>query len=145
MAALNVASATLAVFLSSACFVALKASGHETRQARRAPLVPLHVQRGDRVQKDYDNYTKHLHAYYESLVDALQSGAPELLPIVEPPNPLQHGYQIVPNIVADPAPLPRPARARSAQYSWPWTDHLIDRAASELDRAAHDLRRALSL
>ena len=145
MAALNFVSATLAIFLSSACLVALNASGYETRQARRASLVPVHVQRGDRVQEHYDRYTKRLHAYYESLVDAFQSGAPELLPIVELPNPLQHGYQIVPNIVADPAPLPQPAGARSAQYSWPWTDHLIDRVSSEVNRAAHELRRALSL
>ena len=115
------------------------------RQAPRAPHVPVHVQRGDRVQEHYDDYTKRLHAYYESLVDALQSRAPELLPIVEPPNPLQHGYQILPNIVADPAPSTRPGRAQSAQYSWPWTDHLIDRAASEVGRSAHDLKRASSL
>jgi hypothetical protein len=145
MAALNVASATLTVFLSSAAFVALKPSGYQGRQAPRAPHASVHVQRGDRVQKDYDNYSKRLHAYYESLVDGLQSGAPELLPIVEPPNPLQHGYQILPNIVADPAPSTRPARARSAQYSWPWTDHLIDRASSEVGRSAHDLKRASSL
>ena len=145
MAALNLASATLAVFLSSACFVALNPSGFEARQAPGAPHVPVHVQRGDAVQEHYDDYTKRLHAYYESLVDALQSGAPELLPIVEPPNPLQHGYQILPNIVADPAPLARPPRGRSAQYSWPWTDHLIDRAASELGRTARALKRASSL
>ena len=145
MAGFKLISATLAVFLSSACFVALNPSGFEARQAPDAPQVPVHVQRGDGVQEHYDDYTKRLHAYYESLVDALQSGAPELLPIVEPPNPLQHGYQILPNIVADLAPLAQVPRARSAQYSWPWTDHLIDRAASEVGRSAHDLKRALSL
>jgi hypothetical protein len=145
MAALNVPSATLAIFLSSATFVALKPSGYEPRQALRASHVPVHVQRGDRVQEHYDNYTKRLHAYYESLVAALQSRAPELLPIVEPPNPLQHGYQILPNIVADPSSLTKPARPQSAQYSWPWTDHLIDSASSEVARSAHELKRALSL
>ena len=145
MAALNLASATLAVFLSSAAFVALKPSDYEARQAPPAPHVSVHVQRGDRVQEHYDDYTNRLRAYYESLVVALQSGAPELLPIIEPPNPLQHGYQILPNIVADPAPLRQPARTQSAQYSWPWTDHLINRASSELGRSARDLNRALSL
>ena len=38
-----------------------------------------------------------------------------------------------------------PRRAQSAQYSWPWTDHLIDRASSEVGRSAHELKRALSL
>jgi hypothetical protein len=145
MARFKLPSATLAVFLSSAAFVTLKPSAYEVAQAPRVPLTPIHVQRGDRVQEHYDRYTKRLHAFYESLVAALHSKAPELLPILEPPNPLQHGYQILPNIVADPAPSMRPGRAQSAQYSWPWTDHLIDRAASEVDRAAHELRRALSL
>jgi hypothetical protein len=145
MAALNVTSATLAVFLSSACFVALNPSGFEARQAPGAPRVPVHVQRGDGVQEHYDDYTKRLHAYYESLVVALQNRTPELLPIVEPPHPLQHGYQILPNIVADPSSLTKPARPQSAQYSWPWTDHLIDRASSDVARSAHELKRALSL
>jgi hypothetical protein len=145
MTALNVLAATLAVFLSSAAFVALKPSGNETRQAPRQSNVPLHVQRGDKVQEKYDGYTERLRTYYESLVAALQSRAPELLPILEPPHPLQHGYQILPNIVADPPPLTKPARPQSAQYSWPWTDHLIDSASSEVGRSAHELKRALSL
>jgi hypothetical protein len=145
MAALNLASATLAAFLSSATFVALKPSGYEPWPAHRASHVPVHVQRGDRVQEHYDRYTKRLHAYYESLLAALQGRAPELLPIVEPPNPLQHGYQILPNIVAEPAPSTKPARPQSARYSWPWTDHLIDSASTEVARSAHQLKRASSL
>src|SRR5918995_231066 len=145
MAALNVLSATLAVFLSSAAFVALKPSDYETRQSPRQSNVPLHVQRGDKVQEKFDDYTERLHAYYASLGAALQSRAPELLPIVEPPHPLQHGYQILPTIIADPAPLTKPARPQSAQYSWPWTDHLIDRASGEVGRSVKELRRTLSL
>jgi hypothetical protein len=145
MTALNTPSAILAVFLLSAALVTFKPSNHEARQAPGAPHLPVHVQRGDRVQEHYDDYTKRLHAYYGSLVAALQTRAPELLPIVEPPNRLQHGYQILPNIVADPAPLPQHPRAQSAQYSWPWTDHLIDRASSEVDQSAHELKRASSL
>ncbi|HEX6436736.1 MAG TPA: hypothetical protein VF182_06370 [Candidatus Binatia bacterium] len=144
MAALNVPSATLAVFLSAA-FVVLKPSGYEPRQAPRQSNVPLHVQRGNKVQEKYDAYTERLHAYYESLVAALQVGTPELLPILEPPHPLQHGYQILPNIVPDPAPLTKSARPQSAQYSWPWTDHLIESASSEVGQSVEELRRALSL
>ena len=145
MAALNVPSATLAIFLSSAALVALKPSGYEVRQSPLPPGTLPHVRRGDRVQEHYDRYTKHLHAYYESLVAAVQSRDPELLPIVGPPNRLQHGYQILPSIVADPPPLTQLPRPQSAQYSWPWTDHLIDRASSEVGRAAHELKRALTV
>jgi hypothetical protein len=145
MAGLKLRSATLAVFLSSAALVTLKPSGYEVAQAPRVPQIPIHVQRGDRVQQHYDRYTKHLHAFYESLVAALQSEAPELLPVIAPPDPLPQGYQILPRIIADPPPLTQPVRPRSAQYSWSWTDHLIDTALIEVDRAAHELRRALSL
>jgi hypothetical protein len=145
MVRLNLPSATLAVFLSSAALVALKPSGYEARQAPHAPQVSVHVQRGDRVQEHYDRYTERLHAFYESLMAALQSRAPELLSIIAQPDPLRHGYQILPRIVADPTPLTQPARPRSAQYSWSWTDHLIDRALIEVGRSAHELKRALSL
>jgi hypothetical protein len=145
MAALNVASAMLAVFLSSAAFVALNHPGDETRQSSRQSNVPLHVQRGDKVQEKYDDYTERLHVYYASLVAALGSRAPELLAILKPPHPLQHGYQVLPTIIADPAPSTKPARAQSAQYSWPWTDYLIDRALSDVRRSEYELKRALSL
>jgi hypothetical protein len=145
MAALNVLSATLAVFLPAAALVVLKPSIEEARKSLSSPYVPFHVQRGNRVQEHYNGYTKRLHAYYGTLVAALQSRAPELLSIVEPPSPLQHGYQILPKFVADPPPLTRHPRAQSAQYSWPWTDHLIDRAASEVGRSEYELNRALSL
>ena len=145
MARLKLPSATLAVFLSSAALVALKPSGYEARQAPRAPQVPVHVQRGDRVQDHYDRYTKRLHAFYESLVSVLRSEAPELLPIIAPPDPLPQGYQILPRVVLDPPPLRHPVRPRSAQYSWSWTDHLIDRALIEVGRSAHELKRALWL
>ena len=113
MAGLKLSSAALAVFVSSAAFVTLKPSGYEVAQVPRVPQIPIHVQRGDRVQEHYDRYTKRLHAFYESLVAALQNKAPELLPIVEPPKPLRHGYQVLPNIVANPPPLTQTNRARS--------------------------------
>lgn len=144
MARLKLPSATLAVFLSSASLVALKPSGYQAQQAPLAPQVPVHVQRGDRVQEHYDRYTKRLHAFYESLVSTLQSEAPELLPTIAPPDPLPHGYQTLPRIIADPAPLTKPARPQSAHYSWPWTDHLIDRASNEVGRSVEELKRALS-
>jgi hypothetical protein len=144
MAALNVLSTTVAVLLSATALVVLQPSVEGARQFPGSPYVPSYIERGNRVQKHYDDYTKRLHAYYESLLAAFKSGAPELLSlIVERPNPLQHGYQILPRIIADTPPLARHPPARSAQYSWPWTDHLIDRALSEIGRSAYQLNRAL--
>ena len=145
MARFKLASATLAILLSSAALVTIKPSGYEVRQAPRAPSVSFHVQRGDRVQDHYDRYTKRLHAFYDSLISVLQSEAPELLSIIAPPDPLPQGYQILPRLIADPPPLMQPVRPRSTQYSWSWTDHLINRALIEIGRSAHELKRALLL
>jgi hypothetical protein len=144
MAALNVLSTTVAVLLSAAALVVLKPSVEGGRQSPGSPYIPSYIERGNRVQEHYDGYTKHLHAYYESLLTALKSSAPELVSLlVERPNPLQHGYQILPRIIGDTPPLRRHPRAQSAQYSWPWTDHLIDRALTEIGRSAYQLNRAL--
>jgi hypothetical protein len=134
----------LATLLSSAFFVALNPCGFAARHGPGALHVPIHVQRGHRVQGRYDAYNKRFHDYYASLVAGLQSRAPELLKILEPPHCLQHGYQILSRIIADPAPLIKPARPQSAQYSWPRTDHLIDRTSNEVGRSVEELKRALS-
>ena len=146
MAALNVLCTTVAVLLSAGALVVLQPSVEGGRQSPGSPYVPSYIERGNRVQEHYDGYTKRLHAYYESLLAALKSSAPELVSLlVERPNPLQHGYQILPRIIADTPPLTRHPRAQSAQYSWPWTDHLIDRALTEIGRSAYQLNRALEL
>ena len=69
MAALNVLfSTTVAVLLSAAAMVVLEPSVEGARQFPGSPYVPSYIQRGNRVQQHYDDYTKRLHAYYESLL-----------------------------------------------------------------------------
>ena len=98
----------------------------KSRAEPQRPLAPNYVQRGDRVQERYQIYSQRLEGYFESLRAALEADAPDLLPLLEVPKPPQHGYQIVPEIVAG-APLSEdPPRARSSWYSWPWTEKLID-------------------
>ena len=145
MAASNVLSVGFAAFLSAAVLLVVKPCCEKPRQVASSSSTPFYMQRGNRVQKHYSDYTKRLHAYYQSLFAALKSNAPELLSLLEPPNPLQHGYQILPKIVADAVPVTPQPRAQSAQYSWPWTDHMIDKAVSEIVQSGNELNHALGL
>lgn len=104
------------------------------------PGEPLRV-----VQEHYQTHARRLQSYYASLSAALKVDAPDLLPMLEPPEPLQHGYQILPKIVADtPSPGRRP-RAESSGYSWPWTGQLIDSGLKEIIRSEKELDRAGAL
>jgi hypothetical protein len=144
MTRINVLSATLGVLLSAAV-LALKPGCETSRQLPSSSSKPSYLQRGNRVQEHYDRYTQRLNSYYQTLLAALTSRAPELLSLLEPASRLQHGYQILPEIVADAAPVTLHSRARSAHYSWPWTDHLIRTAVSEIGRSNYQLNRTLEL
>jgi hypothetical protein len=61
--------------------------------------------------------------------------------MLEAPQPLEHGYGIVPRIVTSPQP-PQPEHSRSAGYSWSWTHHLIDQQLSKIAEAERELDRA---
>lgn len=62
MAALSVLSTTVTVFLSAAALVVLQPSVEGARQVPGLSYVPSYIERGNRVQKHYDDYTKRLHA-----------------------------------------------------------------------------------
>jgi hypothetical protein len=145
MKAVNLLSATVAIFLSTAALLLLKPCCEKPQQFPNSLSAPFHVQRATTVQEHYDNYSKRLQAYYEALSSVLESSAPELLSLLEPPNELQPGYQVLPKIVAEAAPVTHQFRAQSAQYSWPWTDHLIGKAVSEIGGSNDELKRALDL
>jgi hypothetical protein len=113
-----------------------------TADPQRVPSIPIHIQRGNQVEEHYNVYTKRLQGYFESLSAVLRAKAPDLLPLLEPPKPLQHGYQILPKITFAALPAEAPSHARSAWYSWPWTDELIDRALMEILHSAAELNRA---
>ncbi|MBI4524705.1 MAG: hypothetical protein HY695_12945 [Deltaproteobacteria bacterium] len=144
MAALKLIMAATAVFfIAGAALI----DRHPMNPAVAQPFspVPLHIRRREVVQEHYLIHLKRLRGYYESLSVALKATAGDLLPTIELPRPLQHGYQILPKIVAD-TPLPgQRARAQSAWYSWPWTEALIDSGIKEIVRAEADLRNAVAL
>ena len=111
-------------------------------EPQHSPATPGHIWRSNVVQQHYLLHAKRLERYYESLLATLKANAPDLLPLLDSPKPLQHGYNILPNITADAASTEQRPRARSIWYSWPWTDNLIDGALKEIVRSAAELQHA---
>jgi hypothetical protein len=94
---------------------------------------------GSGVQQAYYAQVKRLRGYYESLVAMLRASAPDLVPLLDSPEPLEHGYGILPRILTSQRAL-EPVQSRSAGYSWPWTHHLIDEQLSKIARAERELQ-----
>jgi hypothetical protein len=111
-------------------------TGHQSTATPKPALsFPAYLQRGNQVQKNYQSYSKHLGDYYKSLANSLKTRAPDLLPLLDPPNSMERGYQILPVILSE-SPPQKHSPARATGYSWPWTDRLIDREARQLLRLA---------
>jgi hypothetical protein len=144
MAALKLFLRTTSVFFVGGVLL-MKPSCEILGESQGLRPAPHYLERSRVIQEHYRILGKRLQAYYESLSTALKTNAPDLLTMLEPPKPLEHGYQILPKIIAD-APLSEQApRPRSAGYSWPWTDRLMDTAKKQILRSQNELERAASL
>lgn len=103
-----------------------------------------YIDRGDRVEKRYKDYSKRLAQHYAALIAAVKQHAPDLLAHIQPSNPILHGYQILPRIMAG-APAEKHAHMKPVAYSWPWTDRLIENELSEIKYSEMELRRAVEV
>ncbi|MGH7854286.1 MAG: hypothetical protein ACREP3_12645 [Candidatus Binatia bacterium] len=103
-----------------------------------------HIERGDRVEKRYEAYSKRLAKHYAALITAVKEHAPELLAHLQPREPILHGYQILPRITLDP-PAEKHAHTNPVAYSWPWTDRLIDDELWKIARSEAELLRAADI
>jgi hypothetical protein len=94
---------------------------------------PAYVVRGKETEVRQRALKERLGRLRDALAAALERGAPELLPSLEPPPPGIFGYQLLPRVIRDAPPPPR-ARPRVVSYSWAWTDTLIAQEMAALDR-----------
>jgi len=109
--------------------------------APQAPSAePAYVVRGRQTEVRQRAFTDRLERFHQALSEALRQGAPDLLAALEPPPPRRSGYQILPHIVADAPPKP-PARPQVVSYSWQWSETLIAREMTALDRLEADLAK----
>jgi hypothetical protein len=116
-------------------------TGHHAAGLRRDSLsAAAYIERGKQVAQRYQAYGRRLAAYHASLAAAVKQEAPDVLVHLQPRGPVLTGYQVLPPILLD------TAAGKSAPsivaYSWPWTDHLIDRASQEIASSEAMLRRA---
>ncbi len=106
-----------------------------------------YVRRGDVVDARYRACRGRLERFYEALSARVREDAPDSYPKLRatPPKPILHGYQILPKLGPDaPRPTERP-RAKSAWYSWPWTERLIERESQKIEGFQAELDRVPAL
>ncbi len=97
--------------------------------------------RGHQVEVHQQALKERLDRIHNGLSEQLRRDAPDLLPAVEPPPPIAYGYQILPRIVSDAPPGP-PAKPHVVSFSWPWSETLISREMTSLERLDSDLAKA---
>jgi len=108
---------------------------HGATAAASASSLPPYIRRGDEVEARYRAYRGRLERFFETLAARVRENAPDVSPRLEAARPkaILPGYQILPRLVPDaPRPTERP-RAKSAWYSWPWTERLIERESQKIE------------
>jgi len=95
---------------------------------------PAYLARGDQVESRYRSYRERLERFHEQLAERVKEFGLDLLPKLKAaaPQPIPHGYQILPKLAANMAPPAKQPRATSTGFSWPRTDQLIDQGAKAL-------------
>jgi hypothetical protein len=98
-------------------------------QAAAAPAsTPGYVTRGDQVESRFRYYRERLERFHDRLAERIKEFGLDLLPKLKAaaPQPIPHGYQILPRFAADKASPAKQPRATSTGFSWPRTDQLLD-------------------
>jgi hypothetical protein len=110
-------------------------------------LLQASVATGDRVEQAHRAYAATLAAYFADLRATVLRETPALVTVLEPPpiEPVVYGYQLLPDITADPAaPVGgRSLSASSRRYSWPITAGYISGEETKIARARAALEAAL--
>jgi hypothetical protein len=89
---------------------------------------PAYVTRGDQVESRSRSYRERLERFHDRLAERVKEFGLELSGKLEAaaPQPIPHGYQILPRFAADMAPPAKKPRATSTGFSWPRTERLIE-------------------
>jgi tetratricopeptide (TPR) repeat protein len=102
---------------------------------------PAYVVRGHQAEVRQHALKERLDRFHAKAAVQLQRDAPDLLPALEPPPPIVYGYQILPRFIADP-PLGPLGKPHVVSFSWPWSETLISREMTNLERLEADLATA---
>ena len=99
-----------------------------------ADVTPAYVARGRETEARQHAYHDRIERFYQALSEHLRDAAPDLLATLAAPPADVHGYQILPRVVADPAPPAPGTTAGIVSFSWRWSDTLIEREMAGLER-----------
>src|SRR5262245_45576654 len=106
--------------------------------AQSADATTAYIERGHQTEARQHAFHERMDRLHGAIADELQRAAPDLLPKLEPSPPKTFGYGILPRIVPDPAPKP-PVKPEVVRFSWVWSDTLIARENTALDRLEKEL------
>ena len=102
--------------------------------AQAADVTPAYVARGRETEARQHAYHDRIERFYQTLSEHLRDTVPDLLATLAAPPPDVHGYQILPRVVAHPAPPAPGTTAGIVSFSWRWSDTLIEREMAGLER-----------
>jgi len=123
MRCLGIIAVIIAVLAISRVFQESRA-----RAAAAPASSPGYVTRGDQVESRYRAYRERLERIHDRLAERVKEFGLELSGKLKAaaPQPIPHGYQILPRFAADMAPPAKKPRATSTGFSWPRTERLIE-------------------
>jgi hypothetical protein len=104
--------------------------------------TPAYVRRGDQAEQHFREHRNKLAAFHAALRAYVEIRASQLLPQMDdaPPQPVVWGYDILPEIVDEPA-QPGGVRFASRRYNWKLTDEYVSGEEEKLRRATLELDR----
>jgi tetratricopeptide (TPR) repeat protein len=119
----------------------LLAGAAAAARAQAPPPELAYVVRGHQAEVHQHALKERLDRFHAKASMQLQRDAPDLLPALEVPPPIAHGYEILPRIIADP-PLGPLGKPHVVSFSWPWSDTLISREMAKLEGLESELAAA---
>jgi hypothetical protein len=115
--------------------------------ARNALAAEAYLNRGDAVEARYRAYTERLDRLYVALSERIKEIDTALAAKLDEARTqrVAHGYQVLPKLVPDIGVPQGRQRARSVSYSWPHTEHLIEREMEYVRRVEIEIDRLRAL
>ena len=120
------------LFLLIAPSAAAQSAGTPSATTIPATVRAPYLQRGDEVEQRYETHRRRLEDFFRVLSARIEQDAPDLRQKLEPPAPVPFGYQILPNLLADPLPQSQRSRIVLSPFSWPRTDSIIAKGNDRL-------------
>jgi hypothetical protein len=102
--------------------------------------APAYLVRGQQAEARQHELKDRLDRFHDTLLDQLRRDAPDLLAKIEPPPPIDYGYQILPRTLPDAPPVAH-ASPHVVTFSWAISETQIAKAMDGLAQLDSDLAK----